>query len=59
MRSASYHLSIRAVYFSMLRENIDLYGVSLMGYCLMSNHVHVVVVALVERSQPLREESGR
>ena len=33
----------RATYLSLLRENIELYGVSVMGYCLMSNHVHLVV----------------
>ena len=32
----------RAVYLSLLRENIDLYGVALIGYCLMSNHVHLM-----------------
>jgi hypothetical protein len=26
----------------LLRENIDLYGVALIGYCLMSNHVHLM-----------------
>jgi putative transposase len=34
----------RATYLSLLRENIDLYGLSVMGYCLMSNHVHLIVV---------------
>jgi putative transposase len=34
----------RATYLSLLRENIELYGVSVMGYCLMSNHVHLIVV---------------
>jgi len=34
----------RAVYLNLLRENIHLYGVSLIGYCLMSNHVHLVAV---------------
>ena len=33
----------RATYLSLLRENIDLYGLSVMGYCLMSNHVHLIV----------------
>jgi putative transposase len=32
----------RAVYLKLLRENMDLYGVALIGYCLMSNHVHLI-----------------
>jgi hypothetical protein len=31
----------RAVYLKLLRENIEAYNVSLLGYCLMSNHVHL------------------
>jgi putative transposase len=34
----------RAVYLKLLRENIETYKVSLLGYCLMSNHVHLIVV---------------
>ena len=34
----------RSTYLSSLRENIELYGVSVIGYCLMSNHVHLFVV---------------
>jgi putative transposase len=33
----------RMVYLNLLRENIELHGVGLIGYCLMSNHVHLVV----------------
>jgi REP element-mobilizing transposase RayT len=32
----------RAVYLKLLHENLDLYGVALIGYCLMSNHVHLI-----------------
>ena len=32
----------RAVYLKLLRENMDLYGVALIGYCLMSNQVHLI-----------------
>ena len=32
----------RAVYFKLLQENMDVYGVALIGYCLMSNHVHLI-----------------
>ena len=30
----------RAVYLKLLRENTEAHEVSLLGYCLMSNHVH-------------------
>ena len=34
----------RMVYLNLLRQNIELHGVSLIGYCLMSNHVHMVAI---------------
>jgi putative transposase len=34
----------RAVYLKLLRENTEVYEVSLIGYCLMSNHVHLIAV---------------
>jgi len=34
----------REVYLSLLRESIAEHPVSLIGYCLMSNHVHLVMV---------------
>ena len=34
----------RAVYLKLLRENIEAYNVSLLGYCLMSNHVHLIAI---------------
>jgi putative transposase len=34
----------REVYLSLLREDIEPHHVSLIGYCLMSNHVHLVMV---------------
>ncbi|HEV3218761.1 MAG TPA: transposase [Candidatus Acidoferrales bacterium] len=34
----------RMVYLELLQENLKLYQVSLLGYCLMSNHVHLIVV---------------
>ena len=33
----------RMAYLNLLRQNIELHGVGLIGYCLMSNHVHLVV----------------
>jgi putative transposase len=34
----------RAVYLKLLKENIETYNVSLLGYCLMTIHVHLIVV---------------
>ena len=34
----------RRVYLDLLRQGIALHGVELIGYCLMSNHVHLVAV---------------
>lgn len=36
--------SERLVYLQLLRRYVELHEVSLLGYCLMSNHVHLVVV---------------
>jgi putative transposase len=36
--------SERLVYLQLLRQSVGLHDVSLVGYCLMSNHVHLVVV---------------
>jgi REP element-mobilizing transposase RayT len=41
----------RRVYFDLLREHIKGCRVSLIGYCLMSNHVHLVLVPK-ERLKP-------
>lgn len=42
--------SERLVYLELLRRYIKLHELALLGYCLMSNHVHLIVV-------PLRSES--
>jgi putative transposase len=34
----------RRVYLDLLREHLALREVLLVGYCLMSNHVHLVVI---------------
>ena len=34
----------RMVYLGLLLENIKRHGASLLGYCLMSNHVHLVMI---------------
>jgi putative transposase len=36
--------SERTVYVDLLRQAVQLHPLSLIGYCLMSNHVHLVVV---------------
>jgi putative transposase len=33
----------RAVYWSLLRKYLELCELSLLGYCLMSNHVHLLL----------------
>jgi REP element-mobilizing transposase RayT len=51
----------RATYLSLLRENIEFYRVSVMGYCLMSNHVHLIVVPRTADglAQALKQTHGR
>jgi putative transposase len=34
----------RNIYLGLLRQSIALHGVELIGYCLMSNHVHLIAV---------------
>jgi putative transposase len=34
----------RSIYLHLLRQGLERYGVELTGYCLMSNHVHLIVV---------------
>jgi putative transposase len=34
----------RSAYLKLLREKLALYKVSLIGYCLMSNHIHLIAV---------------
>jgi len=38
----------RSVYLELLWENVALYKISVIGYCLMSNHVHLVAVPHTE-----------
>ena len=40
----------RLVYLRLLREMAERFGMTLLGYCLMTNHVHLLVVPLHERS---------
>ena len=36
--------SEKAVYLELLRKYLALYEVAMLGYCLMSNHVHLILV---------------
>ena len=51
----------RAVYLELLRKNIRLQELHLLGYCLMTNHVHLVVVPGRSDSlaQALKQTHGR
>ena len=40
----------RETYLSLLKEQCDLYGVNVWAYCLMDNHVHLIVVPKEEGS---------
>src|ERR1700677_4746102 len=35
----------RRVYLDLLRQSMELYEIELMGYCLMSNHFHLVAIS--------------
>jgi putative transposase len=51
----------RSVYLKLLRENLALYKVSLIGYCLMSNHIHLIAVprTVDGLAQALKHTHGR
>jgi len=51
----------RATYLQLLRQYSELYRLWLLGYCLMSNHVHLVVVpgALTALGDTLKLTHGR
>jgi len=34
----------RKVYLDLLRQSIELHSLAVMGYCLMSNHVHLITI---------------
>jgi len=40
----------RRVYLELLEEQAEKYGLEIQGYCLMSNHVHLVAVPKAEES---------
>jgi REP-associated tyrosine transposase len=51
----------RITYLELLREYSQLYGLSLLGYCLMSNHVHLIAVPHNPEAlaQSLKQAHGR
>jgi putative transposase len=51
----------RTTYLDLLRHSAELYGMSLLGYCLMSNHVHLIAVpqAADSLAQTLKQAHGR
>src|SRR5690349_4761542 len=51
----------RVTYLELLREYSQLYDLSLLGYCLMSNHVHLIVVPhnAEALSRSLKQAHGR
>jgi putative transposase len=51
----------RLAYLELLRQHCELYCLSLLGYCLMSNHVHLIVVPRTAQSlaQTLKHTHGR
>jgi len=53
--------SDRRTYLELLREYSQLYGLSLLGYCLMSNHVHLIAVPRRPESlaHSLKQTHGR
>jgi len=51
----------RIAYLELLRQYSELYGLSVLGYCLMSNHVHLIVIprSTEALSQTLKQSHGR
>ena len=51
----------RKVYLDLLRQSIELHGLALVGYCLMSNHVHLIAIPgkVGAMGQALKDTHGR
>jgi putative transposase len=51
----------REVYLRLLHENFEIHSVSLIGFCLMSNHVHLVATPQKAESlaKALKQTHGR
>ena len=54
-------MPIRVTYLELLQDYSQLYGLSLLGYCLMSNHVHLIAIPKAPEalSQSLKQAHGR
>jgi putative transposase len=46
----------RRVYLQNLQEQADKYGLDVLGYCLMTNYVHIVAIPHAEDSLPNHQE---
>jgi putative transposase len=51
----------RSVYLDLLQQSMQRHGVELIGYCLMSNHIHLVAVPhhMEALARSLKETHGR
>ncbi len=51
----------RATYLALVRQYSELHGLELLGYCLMSNHVHLIAVPHSQDAlaQALKQAHGR
>ena len=51
----------RNIYLRLLQQHSELHGLSLLGYCLMSNHVHLVAIPHTTDTlgQALKQAHGR
>jgi len=51
----------RITYLCLLRQYSELHGLSLLGYCLMSNHVHLIAIPQTPNAlaQALKQAQGR
>ena len=51
----------RKIYLDLLLQSLDLHGVALIGYCLMSNHVHLIAIPRKADvlARALKEAHGR
>jgi putative transposase len=60
-RDVFYSTTDRQVYLGLLQEYSQHYQLKILGYCLMTNHVHLVVEPATEHSmaRALREVHGR
>ena len=47
----------RKAYLEILNQQAEKYGLTLMGYCLMTNHIHLI--AIPEKAESLSMAVGR